>query len=393
MSRTNTTTSLAFREWTYAEAWEKRRKTRTAAGTASHAKQEAVDTSQCIQALEWSNDQNYLWACTRAGEVCLWKVSSLKSDDKTIGMIPPPQQTEPVWRYHLTPKGTLKGMRLTPNKQHLVLAGTDGLWILDINEILSTDSYATKDNHVRRFSTHPNAWTSPTATEICFIRSNNHAVFGVAENDDFGIYQWDISTQKIVNTISPSGRGVRITSIDAGGNHQSDNTEDSLICAAGDSQGVIRLWNTSTGSVQATLYSEQVAPIQFVRMVSKGWLVAAHERLNSDRSGGTTSTRVVSELVTWHIATQSIVARTTVPAKIQTMVVVDEDDKIWVGLNDGQVHVFTALDLQLERRTNVSTTPSVHAIAVSTSCVAAAGVGRTVEIWDTDCLPYQRLTL
>ena len=348
-----------FREWTYTEEWQKQ------------IQATRQDETQCMQALCWNKDRNLLWGCTKSGELCLWNVPKKNEQDVA------PERLRPIWRCRFP--GSLRGLKLAPQTQRLVIAGSEGLWVLDSSESIPSKSKSTTiPEKTVRLKTYPSAWATPTVTETCIVGPDENTVLGVARPDDFGVYQWDISTCSITSTKPPSRQGVRITTLD----YCYHDDENASLCQ-GDSDGSVTLWDANSHELKTSFSLAQNLPVEYVRFISPEWLVAVY----NDKSGG----RPSSLLVTWHISTHSMAARASVQAKIQSMRVFG--DKVWIGANDGYVSIFTALDLQLQRRIAVAASPSVHAIEVSDTLIAVAGLGSKVEIWDTDCLLCHRLSL
>jgi len=451
---TQAPSSSIFREWSYAEQWQSRLE--------QHRHSHLHDNT-IIQALSWHNyekeDESLLLGCTRQGHVCAWRVMKGDANPATSSSTSKSGTgtDTPIWRLHVgTP---LYAMQWSKDRSQLCAAGEGGVFVLDGTKILyeinagafktekdkDTEELASSDYVIAHLATHTSAQTIPTVIDLYVDGNLNNGCrvyYGAARDDAFGAYRWtagNVENNNNNNHRAEQGhvmvRTVPATSAGHGGRFNSVTSLDlcGSVLATGDSTGVVTLWDTNTldlsnstpqkqqksKPIQTLIYDTTAAdgsvgyrgnnkrPVVACRFWKSGdgnmdppdWLVVAYSHSIGTTATGTAS----SQLVMWHLPSESCVASVETTTSITCLYL--SQAHIYTGANDGRVSVWTPFDLQCPFVMTTSV-PAIYAMALSSSNgnngdsnqgshnhLAVAGVGATVDLWDEHGLLKHRLQL
>eukprot|EP00977_Amphora_coffeiformis_P013343 scaffold3471_cov175-Amphora_coffeaeformis.AAC.17 len=406
-------------------------------------------------------DRLLLFGCTRQGDVCAWHV--LRSDtnpgtSSSTNTAPVWRLDVGIPLYAMLWSMDHSQLCVAGQGGVLVLDGTkilEEIRTKHSQKKSGSDAASASSSFyiLTHLATHANAQTTPIVTDLCVCRDakyDAYIYYGAARHDAFGAYQWttqmdDHPTKQhaniVVRTIPATsgghdGTSANVTSLDLYGS----------VLVTGDSAGVVRLWDTSTMGTATTASGSPPQQQRDVRVTAKpiqtlpytngtaggggsttsnlgdkkrpvlacrfwksssslsagnnqdspDWLVVAY---GGDPNNHTTTTTATSQLVMWHLPSESCVASADTASSITCLYV--SQTHIYTGANDGRVTVWTPFDLKCQFGMTTSAL-ALYAMALSSSNdssnsdskhLAVAGVGATVELWDEHGLLKHRLQL
>jgi WD40 repeat protein len=395
--------SLVYQEWTYADLWRRQ--------------QQETPALDSIQDLLWDSDSNdpndtlssslFLFGCTRQGYLCVWKVP-VPNETETAGDDSPSpnaptlprgdQRREPVWRQKISPTGgSLHSLQWMdePQADRLLVAGDGGIFVVNATRLrreaeAAAPSISDDDVVMLHLRTHPSATGMSTVLDCQAgntVGTQQQHVYGAA-NDAFGGYQWDCSTGQVVRTMGQQG-ATSLAWMEEGGSR----------LALGGMDGVVNFWDIKAASAKvpvARLKSSWKAPVQVCRSLSNDWLVVGQGGgggSNAIGSGRNQSNAEDGYLATWHVGMRECVAQVSTRASIQACDA--SPARILSGGNDGRLLVWAPYSLQQEQQVAGLSVPSIRAVASSPSAhlTAVSGVGRTVDLLNEHFLAVDQLHL
>jgi hypothetical protein len=407
MQAVQSSTSLVYQEWTYADLWRQQRQEAPVLDSILDLLWDTTTTSR-NDPKDAQSSSILLFGCTRQGYLCVWKVpvpNEAETADNGDESCPPISRTlpqtdlgqVPIWRQKIAPAGgSLHSLQWMDDHRadRLLVAGESGVSVINATH-LRQEAEATvpsenddPSRHVvmLHLRTHPSATGVSTVLDCQADTQQQQHIYGAA-NDAFGGYQWDASTGQVVRTIGQKG-ATSLARMEDGGSR----------LALGGMDGVVSLWDTKAASAKvssATLKSSFKAPVHVCRSFSNDWLVVGQGggRASAIGSGSNQSTTGDGYLATWHVGMRECVAQVSTRASIQACDA--SPARIVSGGNDGRLMVWTPYSLQQEQQVAGLSVPSISAVAThqSTHLTAVSGVGGTVDLLNEHFLVVDQLHL
>ena len=225
-----------------------------------------------------------LLGCTNHGHVCVWKVppyllmrppgprsDSDDDDDDSLFVDRRASSSDrkPIRQWKVS-KGVLYSIRILNknNKELLVVSGDDGVLVLDWTAEIQRwqepppqpalqDPQAKPPSLLCRLKPYPSPWESQIeVNQVCAPADDrqDEVLYG-AVGDAFGCYKWNLETQQVVKTYTPSvstSLGVRRTNSGGGYLHtmqlvpslnESSSSPSSQWLLTGGEDGVLGIWD------------------------------------------------------------------------------------------------------------------------------------------------------
>jgi WD40 repeat protein len=397
-------------EYSYVDQWK--------AGQRSDADVErrAEDEDVTIFSLTFQRDVDdddgarWLMGCTSRGEVCVWNVPKIGDQSSRMDegdeeyqaerKVPPyhpavsAYQRTPLIRFRVS-TGVLYACNMVQSEQNatwLLVSGDGGVQIFDwTKDILPAAKVAAATKNcgfhaprpVYQFKPFPSALEADI--EINDFTVQGHHLYGAA-GDAFGCYKWDLNTQKLVTTYrQPKGGYLHTVSA---------VPQQSLLLMGGE-DGILSIWDyqkdklvDSIDVVPKPRASSQNIPStfgQYVRRqpsqspsawisstaVSKDWWIVA---------GGMSNQRGFYS--TYHAPTRTLINCTGETRETPQQVAWLHDSMVVSVGNESFVSCWKNPLSWADRQRCYGRAPSSYAVAVSNNCVATAGVGGAVDLFD-----------